>query len=352
MGSCLQELDPGRDIARMGALEMNTSTEKEISETSDEKQQEEVEEKKQEIVEDKKKKTEANMFQRVKNRFSTRSKKQEKEVNLKNTHEKAKNEKQSEKKGLEDQSDKDIESKLVTGTCDKESVNKENKQHEKDQEKKPEEEKEIKKETKPDSQAESDETDACIVEKNTTNKKGEDENIFQKLMKRLSFRSKKKKKAEAPEKNTECDKEDKKDKDKNEDDTKSLSSVDEELSALCKDNTEDNQETSPSVPIVSSSRPPLPSLRRPPSSATTAQSRPVSQLDAALKQFRLSTAASRENLRSSKVDISQVEEQVKTMVTSRPSTPTPAGWRSRAPAENKNLTDQWAKLSSSMTDLR
>ena len=385
----------------MGALEMNTSTEKEISETSDEKQQEEVEENKQKIVEDKKKKTEANMFQRVKNRFSTRSKKQEKEDNLKNTREKAKNEKQLEKKGLEELSAKDIESKLVTGTGDKESINrenkeegkenantnneeslvdqnnqkrddnvfvrvkerlskrskrkkteKENKQHEKDQEKIPEQEKEIKKETKPDSQAESGETDACIVEKNNTNKKGEDENIFQKLMKRLSFRSKKKKKAEAPEKNTECEIEDKKDKGINEDDTKSLSSVDEELSALCKDNTEDNQETSPSVPIVSSSRPPLPSMRRPPSSATTAQSRPVSQLDAALKQFRLSTAASRENLRSSKVDISQVEEQVKTMVTSRPSTPTPAGWRSRAPAENKNLTDQWAKLSSSMTDLR
>jgi len=192
----------------------------------------------------------------------------------------------------------------------------------------------------------------ALWEKNNTNKKGEEENIIQKLLKRLSLRSKKKKKAEAPEKNTECEVEDKKEVDTNEDDTKSLSSVDEELSALCKDNTEDNQETSPSVPIVSSSRPPLPSMRRPPSSATTAQSRPVSQLDAALKQFRLSTAASRENLRSSKVDISQVEEQVKTMVTSRPSTPTPAGWRSRAPAENKNLTDQWAKLSSSMTDLR
>merc|ERR1711862_711369 len=88
----------------------------------------EVEENKQKIVEDKKKKTEANMFQRVKNRFSTRSKKQEKEDNLKNTHEKAKNEKQLEKKGLEEPSDKDIESKLVTGTGYKESINRENKE--------------------------------------------------------------------------------------------------------------------------------------------------------------------------------------------------------------------------------
>ena len=385
----------------MGTMDADAGTEKQISETLEEKQQEKDETNNEEAVKDKKKKTEANMFHRVKSRFSTKSKKPENNINIKKTNENVKSETNLDKKSLEERSAKDIESKLVTSAGDIESikkkereenkenaianeeeslvdqnnpkrdnnvfvrvkerlskrskrrkVEKENKQHEKDQEKTPDQEKEIKKETKPDSQAETDETDACIVEKNNPNKKCEDENIFQKLMKRLSFRSKKKKKAEAPEKNTECDKEDKKDVDKNEDDTKSLSSVDEELSALCKDNTEDNQETSPSVPIVSSSRPPLPSMRRPPSSATTAQSRPVSQLDAALKQFRLSTAASRENLRSSKVDISQVEEQVKTMVTSRPSTPTPAGWRSRAPAENKNLTDQWAKLSSSMTDLR
>merc|ERR1719186_874232 len=153
-----------------------------------------------------------------------------------------------------------------------------------------------------------------IVEKDPEKKKKE-ENIFQRLIRRLSFRSKKKK-----EKSTTA--------------------------------TSDEEETSPSIPVISASRPPLPTMRRPPCSATTAQSRPVSQLDSALKQFKLSTAASRENLRSSRVDISQVEEQVKAMVTSRPSTPTPAGWRSRAPPENRNLTDQWAKLSSSMTDLR
>merc|ERR1719350_847196 len=136
--------------------------------------------------------------------------------------------------------------------------------------------------------------------------------------------------------------------------TKSLSESsipeDMEIQALCGEDKEENQ-PAPSIQM-SSSRPPLPTMRRPPSSATTAQPRPVSQLDAALKQFKLSTAASRENLRSSRVDISQVEEQVKTMVTSRPSTPTPAGWRSRAPPENTNLADQWTKLSASLTDLR
>ena len=51
--------------------------------------------------------------------------------------------------------------------------------------------------------------------------------------------------------------------------------------------------------------------RRLPSSATTTYTRPVSQLDEALKQFKLSTAASRENLRNSRQNLSQMEEQVK-----------------------------------------
>ena len=189
-------------------------------------------------------------------------------------------------------------------------------------------------------------------------KKKKEENIFQRLLKRLSFRSKKKKVRNATTSEEEGDKnieEAGADEDPDlQNETKSLSETsianDMEISALCRDDNEE-KETSPSIPVMSSSRPPLPTIRRPPCSATTAQSRPVSQLDAALKQFKLSTAASRENLRSSRVDIFQVEEQVKAMVTSRPSTPT-AGWRSRAPPENTNLADQWTKLSASLTDLR
>ena len=50
--------------------------------------------------------------------------------------------------------------------------------------------------------------------------------------------------------------------------------------------------------------------RRLPSSATTSHTRPMSQLDDALKQFRMSTAASRENLRNSRQNLDQMEEQV------------------------------------------
>ena len=51
--------------------------------------------------------------------------------------------------------------------------------------------------------------------------------------------------------------------------------------------------------------------RRVPASATTAHTRPMSQLDDALKQFKLSTAASRENLRNSRQDLNQMEEHVR-----------------------------------------
>jgi len=189
---------------------------------------------------------------------------------------------------------------------------------------------------------------------NSTKKK-KDGNIFQKLIRRLSFRTKKGKQKSEVNSNDEIGNNEKREDHVKENDNKSLSETsiadDIEISGFCED---DNQEkgTSPSIPVISSSRPPLPTMKRPPSSATTTQSRPVSQLDVALKQFKLSTAASRENLRSSRVDISQVEEHVKTMLTSRPSTPTPAGWRSRAPPENSNMIDQWKKLSASMTDLR
>jgi len=128
-----------------------------------------------------------------------------------------------------------------------------------------------------------------------------------------------------------------------------------EIQALCK-NDKDEEVVTPSVPIITTNRPPLPTSRRIPLSATTTQSRPVSQLDAALKQFKVSTAASRENLRSSRVDLEKMDETVRDIVASRPSsraaTPTQGGWRSRAPPENRQLSEQWAKLSASLTDLR
>merc|ERR1711970_1056047 len=94
MGSYLQGVELGRYITRMGAMETDTGTEKEIKEPLDEKQHNE-----DEVVEEKNKKTEANMFQRVKNRFSARSKKLDKDVDLEKTTEKVKDEKQLNKNG-------------------------------------------------------------------------------------------------------------------------------------------------------------------------------------------------------------------------------------------------------------
>lgn len=264
---------------------------------------------------DEKKEGEAsdNIFGRVKERLSLRSRKKNKEVKY-------------------TEADNVKEDGIITEKLDDQS----NKQH-------------------------SDITNSKNQEKEATimEKKKKKENIIERLLKMFSFGSKKKLENNSVTGDTEGDNgkeeiEPNMDK-KLQDDMKHCSSTsldaDMEISAACRDNNEDPG-PSPSTPVISSSRPPLPSTRKPPSSATTAHTRPASQLDAALKQFKLSTAASRENLRSSRVDISQVEDQVRTMVTSRPSTPTTAGWRSRAPPENTNLTEQWKKLSASMTDLR
>ena len=289
------------------------------------------EEKKEENEEEKKEKKEEkkeNVFERVKERISMRSKKKRKEVKEKEVNEKEVKE--------QDLKDKEVKEKEI---------------NEKELKSLPKIEKEQFNETSNGKKQETGKRDPA--------EKKKEENIFQRLLNRLSFRSKKKKEKSVEATINDLDN-NKEEVESGEDpdlqnETRSLSETsianDMEISALCGDDNEE-KETSPFIPVMSSSRPPLPTIRRPPCSATTAQSRPVSQLDAALKQFKLSTAASRENLRGSRVDISQVEEQVKTMVTSRPSTPTPAGWRSRAPPENTNLADQWTKLSASMTDLR
>jgi len=215
---------------------------------------------------------------------------------------------------------------------------------------------------------------ASMPEKNETADKKEkkEENFIQRIFKRLSFRSKTKmKKSETnhtdePDMNNETIEMDSSN--KGEDDamhlnenvikkSESENSLEEdlEIQALCKDEKEEKVVT-PTAPIITNNRPPLPTSRRVPPSATSTQSRPVSQLDAALKQFRLSTAASRENLRSSRVDLEKMEDTVRSIVGSRPSsraaTPTPDSWRSRAPPENRQLSEQWAKLSASLTDLR
>merc|ERR1712025_988052 len=71
-------------------------------------------------------------------------------------------------------------------------------------------------------------------------------------------------------------------------------------------------------PVTPASKPPAAPraafLGRPPSSATASQSRPISSLDAALKDFKASTMASRESLRTSHQDLREVEKAVRTSV--------------------------------------
>merc|ERR1711997_607431 len=91
---------------------------------------------------------------------------------------------------------------------------------------------------------------------------------------------------------------------------------DNEIIAICgkADDEEKEAERTVVIPTITTNKPPLPVGRRLPSSATTTHTRPMSQLDEALKQFKLSTAASRQNLR-------KMEEQVKVQLRSRPATP-------------------------------
>lgn len=115
----------------------------------------------------------------------------------------------------------------------------------------------------------------------------------------------------------------------------------------------------PLRPVTPAAKPPsgramfLATTPRPPCSATASQTRPLSQLDAALKQFKVSTAASRENLRSSHQDLSQVEEQVRNMTLSRNSSlRMSTGHRPPLARPANNPTTIPITLSASLTDLR
>merc|ERR1711881_668396 len=180
---------------------------------TDTKMKEEIKKEKENIVEDEKKKKEkgndknSNVFVRVKERLSTRSKKKQ-------------------KKG-----------KIIEDGTNETSV-KEN---------------EISKDEELNKENESDTTNNVLQDKEEERKPNKEENIFQKLLRRFSFRSKKKKEEfiAVKEDNSEHENEDISKVDSNKDDTKSLTSVDEELSALCKENPEEPQETTPSVPAIS-----------------------------------------------------------------------------------------------------
>jgi len=145
--------------------------------------------------------------------------------------------------------------------------------------------------------------------------KKKSDNAFLRMLRKLSFRKKKEKKGDT-ENDSEGDKGDKElEKPLNEGDKGDDKSVEKRY---------EERETRPQSLVMSSGRPP-PGPGRPPihprttttpSSATANVSRPVSDLDSALRQFKLSTAESRESLRTlgSRQDLTQVEERVREAV--------------------------------------
>ena len=196
-------------------------------------------------------------------------------------------------------------------------------------------------------------------------KKKEKASLFQRTIDRLSFKSRKKK-----------------DKDKTfsvevipQGKASSKSSppkaleVENEIKEL-----EESPKLSPKYPTPS---PPPPAPARPtpalPASARYSQSRPLNQLDQALKNFKLDTAKSRENLSASRPDLSlaisafsskpctprlEVKSPDNKPVPPRTSPqsagPPPAAssrWRQVAPSANKYVESEWARLSASMMNL-
>jgi len=121
----------------------------------------------------------------------------------------------------------------------------------------------------------------------------------------------------------------------------------------------------PSSLVLGAPRPPAT-----PTSARYTQSRPIKQLDQALRSFTRDTAASRENLSQSRPDLAAAIS-VFTASASKPSTPlqprvelrrlrppssapppaTSSRWRQVAPARSSALDSEWARLSASMANL-
>ena len=182
-------------------------------------------------------------------------------------------------------------------------------------------------------------------------KKKEKASLFQRTIDRLSFKSRKKK-----------------DKDK----TFRVEVLQQDVEAEIKE-LEESPKLSPRyisspAPVQS---PPAPAAPAVPTSAKYFQSRPLNQLDQALKNFKLETAKSRENLSLSRPDLSLAlssfsskpptprielkspETKLKSLKSGLTSPPPSASsrWRQVAPSANKYVESEWAKLSASMMNL-
>jgi len=149
--------------------------------------------------------------------------------------------------------------------------------------------------------------------------KKKSDNAFLRMLRKLSFRKKKKKGNTENESGVEEEDKGGKELEKTLDEANTGNNGDKLVEKRFEE-----RETRPQSLVMSSGRPP-PGPGRPPihprttttpSSATANVSRPVSDLDSALRQFKLSTAESRESLRTlgSRQDLTQVEERVREAV--------------------------------------
>ena len=217
--------------------------------------------------------------------------------------------------------------------------------------------------------------ESCLddtVDKMSVFKKKEKTSLFQRTIDRLSFKSRKKR-----------------EKDKtftvevSKTDPITAKSAKNEIEHEIKKLEESPKILSRQVPLVTPAQCPTPSslsntvpapiMTSTPTSAKYLQSRPINQLDQALKNFKRETAKSRENLSLSRPDLT---EAISSVFTSKPNTPRvelrkcerslrPASasqgsappraassrWRQAAPPSSSYVDSEWAKLSASMVSL-
>merc|ERR1711990_670379 len=175
-----------------------------------------------------------------------------------------------------------------------------------------------------------------------------EESLLRRIIRRLSMKKKKKRKG----KKSAVEKE-------REDNSKAELDV-VEPKIVEEVNIEVTSERPPTPPTAPLGRPPLPRGMSTPVSATTYHSRPVSDLDSALKAFKASTMASRENLRAlgSTRDLSLLEKVANRPPLARPAErsrvrrqPSLRVVRPRSEAEGEVEKDL-KQLSSSMSCLR
>jgi len=234
---------------------------------------------------------EEGVMQRLKSRLSLRGKKKDKVTNTSDQQKECNGTNEDTKKEEKAENKKEVEEEPVVEEKRWVSGSKEKDANKVEQEEEEKEGKETEKEEKKKS-----------------------DNAFLRMLRKLSFRKKKKKGNTENDSGVEEGDKGGKESEKTLDEANTSNKLVEKRF--------EERETRPQSLVMSSGRPP-PGPGRPPihprttpSSATANVSRPVSDLDSALRQFKLSTAESRESLRTlgSRQDLTQVEERVREAV--------------------------------------